>query len=272
MIGNLITTIAGYLLAANGQINWLVFIAVTIGTALIISSACVINNVLDQDIDSKMERTKSRPLITGEADPKIATIFGIIIGLLGLLILIYLTNLLVVGIGIIGFVVYVWFYGALSKRKSIHGTLVGSVSGATPILAGYVAARGHIDLGAIIVFSILFIWQMAEFYSIAIFRKKEYAHAYVPVISVIKGKNYTKRSIIIWVILFITASLALTLYNYSGYIYFFIMSTLTLYWLFVGLSEKQHDNIDAWSRRMFKISLVVLVTFCLIISVEHILP
>ncbi len=272
MLGNLITTVAGYLLAANGRIDWPVFIATASGTALVISSACVINNILDRDIDSRMERTKNRPLITGEADPKTATIFGILLGVIGLTVLYLLTNILVVYIGLAGFITYVWLYGATSKRMSVHGTLVGSISGAMPILAGYVAARGSIDAGAIIVFLILFIWQMPEFYSIAIYRRREYAAANVPVISVVRGNEHTRRAIMAYLLLFIPVTLSLSFFGYAGYTYYLIMGVLLTYWLLVGLHAAQHASLEAWAKRMFKISLVVLVVFCGIISIENLLP
>ena len=134
--GNLITTVAGYLFAANGIIDWEVFVALTLGTWFVIASACVINNYLDQDIDAVMTRTKKRPLLTGEVTPIQALVFGILLGVAGTVILALYTNLWVAGIGILGWIVYVWLYGALSKRKSVHGTLVGAVSGAVPIWAG----------------------------------------------------------------------------------------------------------------------------------------
>src|SRR5690606_21369597 len=162
--GNLITTIAGYLFAANGRINWTVFIALTIGTWFVIASACVINNFLDQDIDALMDRTKSRPLLTGEVTGGQAIVFGSLLGVTGIILLAAFTNWWVVGVGIAGWVVYVWLYGALSKRLSVHGTLVGAISGAAPILAGYIAVINTLDWTGVLLFGVIFFWQMPEFY------------------------------------------------------------------------------------------------------------
>ena len=87
------------------------------------------------------------------------------------------TNWLVVITGLAGFFTYVVLYGMLSKRMSVHGTLVGSISGAAPIFAGYVAVTGSIDAAAVLVFLAIFFWQMPEFYSIAVYRRDEYARA-----------------------------------------------------------------------------------------------
>lgn len=272
MMGNLITTAAGFLLAANGIIDWKLFIATNIGTALVISSACVINNFLDQDIDAKMQRTKSRPLITGEVSGRNAVIFGTLLGLIGLLMLIVWVSVTVALVGLIGFVTYVWLYGATSKRRSLHGTLVGSISGGIPILAGYVAAAGGFDTGAWLVFAVLFLWQMPEFYSIAIYRRKEYKAAGVPVISVIKGVKHTKNMIFYYTVLFVAATLGLFAFGYTDYTYLVIMSILGFRWILLGVEGLSTTNDDAWARRMFHFSLIVLLSFSFLIAVEAYLP
>ena len=180
LYGNALTVAAGYFLASQGKIDIWLFLAVFIGSSFIIAAACVLNNYLDQDIDAIMERTKTRAIVSGQIKGYRAVIFSIVLGVAGLAILLLWTNLLVALLGIIGFVTYVVVYGMQSKRRSIHGTLVGSISGAIPILAGYCAASNAIDIGAVLVFVILFAWQFPEVYSIAIYRRKEYAAAGVP--------------------------------------------------------------------------------------------
>lgn len=266
--GNLITTIAGYLFAANGHIDWIVFITLTTGTWAIIASACVINNYLDQDIDAIMERTRGRPLLTQEVTGIQAVIFGTLLGILGVGVLAFWTNWWVVGVGIFGWVVYVWLYGALGKRKSVHGTLVGSVSGAVPILAGYVAVSNGLDLTAVLLFLVLFFWQMPEFYSISIFRRQEYAKAGIPVSSVIRGVAATKRQIFVYTILTVVCMLLLGAMPLTGFVYFAVVAILSARWLQLaaeGLFTK--DDID-WAKRNFHYSLVVLVAFSVMISVN----
>lgn len=268
MYGNLITTIAGFLFASNGHLDRTLFFATTIGTALVISSACVINNFLDQDIDAKMDRTQKRPLITSEVSQHGAVIFGVALGVLGLVTLIAWTNLWVVGVGVFGFVTYVWLYGVLGKRKSVHGTLVGSLSGAAPILAGYVAVKSGLDLTAILLFLVLFFWQMPEFYSISIYRKKEYAKAGVPVSSVIRGIPVTKQHIYMYTVLTVACILALAATPLASVAYLLIMLALCALWIkktFEGFRAK--DN-DSWARSNFHFALIVLVVFSLVISIN----
>lgn len=274
LYGNALTAAAGFLLASRGHIDLWLFLMLFIGTTLIIASACVLNNYLDQDIDSRMARTKNRAIVSGKVAGRHAVIFSIVLGVVGFLILLVHTNVLVVIIGAIGFVDYVVLYGMLSKRLSWHGTLVGSISGAMPILAGYVAVTGKIDIGAVIVFAVLFLWQMPEFYSIAVYRRKEYAAAGVPVISVVKGAKQTRTQIFWYTLAFVIATISLTVYGYTGIIYLVIMLAFGLYWLWLGAKglRVMEWESDAWARRMFRFSLIILLVFCAMIAVGGRLP
>lgn len=266
--GNLITTVAGYLFAANGHIDWIVFASLTIGTWFVIASACVINNFLDQDIDALMERTKGRPLLTDEATGRQAVILGAVLGIAGVIILSIWTNWWVVGVGVMGWIVYVWLYGALGKRKSVHGTLVGSVSGAAPILAGYVAVSNGLDVTAVLLFLVLFFWQMPEFYSIAIYRRAEYAKAGIPVSSVIRGVTATKQQIFAYTLLTVACMLLLGAMPLTGFTYFVVALILSARWLQLATEGLLTKDNDEWARRNFHYSLIVLVVFSVIISIN----
>lgn len=270
--GNVLTVVAGFLFASNGAIDWWLFFWTTLGMTLVIASACALNNYLDRDIDAKMERTKSRPSVKGSISSRNMVIFASVLGLLGLAMLALYTNMLVVIVAIIGYIDYVVFYGMLSKRMSVHGTLVGSISGAAPILAGYVAVSGVFDIGAALVFLIIFLWQMPEFYSIAVYRRDEYKAASVPVSSVTRGIKKTKVQIFFYTLAFVITTLLLTLFGYTGITYTLIMGGLGLYWLSLGFKGLTAKNSDAWARKMFRYALIVLLVFSFLISVEAYLP
>ena len=272
LYGNALTVAAGYFLASQGKVDIWLFLAVFIGSSLIIASACVLNNYLDQDIDAIMERTKTRAIVSGHVKGYRAVIFSVCLGVAGLVILLLWTNLLVALLGVIGFVTYVVFYGMQSKRRSIHGTLVGSISGAIPILAGYCAVNGVIDVGAVLVFVILFAWQFPEFYSIAIYRRKEYAAAGVPVLPVVKGLTRTKREIFIYTAVFLVSCLLLTVFNYTGYIYAVAMGLSGAYWLWLASKGFSATDSDAWARRMFKFSMIIILLLCIMLSIGPVLP
>lgn len=268
LLGNVLTGAAGFLLASRGFFNLTLFVATTVGMTLVIASACVINNYFDRDIDAVMTRTKNRAIASGAVRGRNGVIFSVILGALGIALLYFYTSLLVVGLGIFGFVVYVFLYGMIGKRFSVHGTLIGSVSGAMPILAGYCAARGNIDAGAVIVFLILFLWQLPEFYSISVYRRDEYKAAHVPVISVIRGIPRTKLEILTYTILFVIATILLTIFGYTGYLYALVMGVLGLYWIWLGTNLFYATDNNLAARKMFKFSLVILLVFCAMLFVS----
>jgi len=276
MLANALTAAAGFLLASGwlGYFHAGLFLALFAGSTLVIASACVINNYLDRDIDGKMERTKTRATVTGKVGRNGALTFCIVLGLLGLLILSVWVNWLTVIIIAFGFVDYVWLYGALSKRRSVHGTLVGSVSGAIPILAGYTAVVDKLDAGAVLLFASLFFWQLPEFYSISIYRKREYAAAGIPVISVVKGVRQTKFQIFVYTLLFVFSSVLLGVIGYAGVFYRLIMLALGLYWLWlagIGVRTAPKGD-DAWARRMFHFSMIIILAYCVMLAVGPLLP
>jgi protoheme IX farnesyltransferase len=273
-MGNVITGVAGFFLAAGyfRQFDFVLFGATIVGMTLVIASACTINNVLDFDIDAKMARTKQRAVVAGRVSRYAATVFGIALLLTGLGLLVFLTNWLVTIIGIAGYITYVWLYGALSKRLSIHGTLVGSISGAAPILAGYCAVSGSIDFAAILVFLALFFWQFPEFYSIAIYRSSEYQAAKIPVMPLIVGVKSTKLQILVYSILFALSAVLLTPLGYTGWIYLAFVSIVCAWLIVMAVKGLSAQNSDKWAKLMFHRSINVLMLYCLAISLGTLLP
>jgi protoheme IX farnesyltransferase len=267
--GNLITAAAGFLLAAGSHVNWRLLIASLVGTSLVIASACVFNNCLDRKIDRKMARTRKRALVSGVIAVRDALIFGAVLGSIGFAILIAFTNWLVVAIGAAALSTYVGLYG-LAKRRSIHGTLVGSLPGAAPPLAGYVAARGHFDWGAWLVFLIMVLWQMPHFYAIAIYRLDDYRAAALPVLPVIKGITATRRQITAYIVAFLLASIALFAFGYAGYGYLAIVVLAGGWWL--GQSFRPASSDQIWARRMFLSSLAVVLALAAAWATGKLIP
>lgn len=274
LYGNVLTGIAGFLLAAGiaKTFDWLSFIGVLIGMTSVVAAACVLNNYLDQDIDKIMQRTKKRPSVTGAVSGRNMVLFSVVLLIVGMVVLWLFTTPLTVAIGILGFVTYVWLYGALSKRRSIHGTLVGSISGAMPIAGGYAAVNGIVDPALVIVFLIVFFWQFPEFYSIAIYRRKEYAAAHIPVMPVIKGVRSTIIQIFCYTILYVLATLALTVYGYTGYVYAAVMALSGMYWIYVGWQGFSAPDPEKWARRMFRFSMYAILLLCIMLSIGALLP
>lgn len=272
LFGNVITSVAGFLLASRNHFDLALFLAMLIGMTLVIASACVLNNYFDRDIDSIMERTKNRAIARGAIRGRNAVIFSLVLGILGMVILVIYTNLLTAGIALFGFVDYVWLYGMFSKRMSVHGTLVGSISGAIPILAGYTAVTNTIDMGAVLVFLVLFFWQLPEFYSIAIYRRDEYKAAGVPVVSVVNGVKNTQVQILFYTLALIISAALLSAFGYTGTIYLLVMLIIGGYWLWLAINGLSEHDVNQWARKMFRFSLIFLLVFSLMLSINMVLP
>lgn len=268
--GNVITAAAGFLLASKNEFHLGTFIAMLVGISLVIASACVLNNYIDRKIDAKMERTKKRALVSGSISVQNAIIFASVLGFAGLVSLSF-TNLLTICLALIGVVFYVVFYG-IAKRKTVHGTLVGSVSGAIPISVGYCAASGAFDIGAVLLFLILVFWQMPHFYAIAIYRKKDYQAAGIPALPIKKGNHSTKVQIVLYIIAFIIASYTLMVFGYTGYTYLLVMALLGVWWLRMAVQGFSTKNDEMWAEKVFGFSLIVLLAFSIMIAVEILLP
>lgn len=221
-------------------------------------------------IDSKMSRTKKRPLVTQQISGVIALFYATFLGLLGFALLLFFTNLLTTVIAFVGFFFYLIMYG-ISKRKSEYGTLVGSISGAVPPVVGYCAITNHMDLGAWLLFLVLVVWQMPHFYAIAIFRKEDYAAAAIPVWPVKKGVHGTKIQILLYVVAFLIVSALLTIFHYTGYVYLVILLFSSLIWLILAIKGFTISDEKKWARKMFFFSLFIIVIFSLMLSVNNFL-
>lgn len=269
--GNLITATGGFFLASQGVIDWWLLFSVLAGTSLVIGSACAINNYIDRNIDAKMTRTKKRALVDGSISPFNALLFAAVLGVVGFLILALGTNYTTVLVGIVGFIDYLIFY-SIWKRRSTLGTLVGSIAGATPVVAGYTAVTASFDLGALLLFLILACWQMPHFFSIAIYRRDDYASAGLPVLPVVKGVEAAKVQILCYILAFIAATGLLWSFGYTGYIYVAAMLLLGLKWLWLATTGFASSDDVTWARQMFTFSLLVILGFSLLISLDAWLP
>ncbi|MCA9341465.1 heme o synthase [Candidatus Saccharibacteria bacterium] len=270
--GNLLTVAAGYLLVSAGSIDLLVFFGVMLGMYLVIAGACALNNYLDRDIDVKMSRTKKRPSVISALTPGEMLTFAIIIALAGFIVLVFTTNTLTLYLALMGYFCYVWLYGAWSKRSSVHGTAVGAVSGAFPIISGYAAGGVGIDFAMIICFLILYFWQFPEFYSIAIYRRSEYRAANIPLISIVRGVKPTIKQIFVYTVLYVASTLALGVTGLVGVTYMATMTIAGIWWLMVAFEGLSTQNTTAWSKRMFRGAMYHILLLCIMLAVGPLLP
>lgn len=268
--GNALTAAGGFLLASRGNIDPVLFFSMLFGISFVIGSACVLNNYIDRDLDKKMRRTNRRALAMGRIGSSHAFVYAAVLALIGFILLSF-TNALAVMLGLIGMVAYVVLYG-YSKRLSPWGTEVGSISGAIPITVGYTAFTGAFDAGAVLLFLILVAWQMPHFYAIAVFRKSDYQAAGIPVLPIAKGMAITKQRMLVYVIAFIILTAMLTVLGYTGYVYLIAMLALGFRWLQLTLQGFGGVDENKWARDLFKFSLVIILAFSILISVDVLIP
>jgi protoheme IX farnesyltransferase len=241
------------------------------GLALVIASACVFNNYIDRGIDQKMSRTKNRSLATGHIQGTAALIYATVLGGGGYLLLALFTNWRMLAAVAIAQFFYVVVYG-WAKRSTIHSTLIGSIPGAIPPAAGYLAVTNHFDSAVLILFFILAAWQMPHFYAIGLYRAKEYAAARLPILPVVKGGPAARRQIMAYIILFIVAAAGLTVFGYTGYIYLAGILLAAGWWLYWGAANYKSSADIAWGKQMFIYSLGVNLAASLLIAVGGHLP
>lgn len=268
IFGNLITVSGAFFLGSQGQIDLGLFFFTLLGMSLIIASGCVFNNIIDRDIDRLMERTKNRVLAQERMTLKTAIIYAISLGILGIALLYYETNPLTVLIALIGLFFYVVVYSLLLKRKSIYGTIIGGVAGAVPPVVGYCAVTNRFDMGALLLFLILFTWQIPHFYAISIYRLKDFAAAAIPILPVKKSIHYTKISMVLYVVAFTFTAIMPTLFGYTGIIYFVVAIAIGLTWLYFALSGFFVQDDQKWSRQMFLISIVNITLLSLMLAIN----
>lgn len=266
-MGNGITAAGGFALASRGHIDFLSLCTMLLGLSFIVASGCVFNNYLDRDIDEKMARTKNRALVKREVPIRNAVVFAAVLAVCGIAELSAYDNLLTLVIALTGLFVYVLLYSLL-KTRTIYATLIGSLAGAVPPLVGYVAASGRVDLGGLILFTIVVLWQMPHFFAIAMYRFDDYAAASIPVHPVIKGMQSTKIHMLFYTIAFLTVSLLLTFFGYTGYAYLAVASIAGLAWLRLCIKGFKAQNDKVWAYKMFRLSLIVITAFSIMISVD----
>ncbi len=268
IFGNIVTVTGGFFLGSQGHINpWLLLIT-WLGMSLVIGSGCVINNYIDRDIDKLMERTKNRVLAQGLISGNVALLYAILLGILGFVVLYFGTNPLTTIVSFVGFFFYVVVYSLLLKRKSTWGTIVGGVAGAVPPVVGYCAVTNRFDIGAIILFLILFFWQMPHFYAIAIYRLNDYKAASIPILPIRKSVHYTKVSMLLYIAVFTVISIMPTMFEYTGSIYFAIALCLGLIWFALGMQGLRTQDDRSWARKMFAFSIINITVLSMIMWVQ----
>lgn len=215
----------GYGLATRGDINWGVLLMVTLGGFLLSGASVCINQIIEQDLDKLMERTKNRPLPTGRITNQEAILFSVLCMALSFWILWAYTNPLTVLLSLVSMILYSFVYTPL-KRVGPIAVFVGAIPGALPPLLGWIAATGQITHEALIIFGIQFIWQFPHFWAIAWVADEDYQKAGFKLLPSREGKSInTVIQIMVYTLFLIPLGLLPALFGITG-IYSAMVATI----------------------------------------------
>lgn len=270
IISNSIATFAGFWIASGKQIDsWSLLFFSLFGTALVMASGTVLNNYLDRDLDARMIRTRSRALPSGLMKPSVVLIYGIVLGVVGLIMLYFGTTMLAALFSFLGLFIYVWIYTAWFKRTSVWSTFVGAFSGAMPPVIGYYSIESTPGIeGALILFAFLFLWQPPHFWALGIMRTEDYRAAGFPLLPVVKGAKITKLAMMRYIVLIVPVSILLTVFGYTGMIYLIGATILGLTWAIIGFAGLKNEDNEKWARKMFLFSINYLTILLLLMILD----
>jgi len=229
-----------------------------LGTSLIVAGANALNMYIERDIDRHMARTKNRPLPAGRMPAKAALWFGVITSCVSVPILAIGVNTLTALLAGLANVSYVLAYTPL-KQRSHHALLVGAVPGAIPPLLGWTAGTNQIGAAGLVLFSVLFLWQVPHFLAITLFRKGEYARAGLIVMPNVTGEDVVRHSIVRYTLALIGTSLLLYPLGVAHGAYLVVALVVGALFLGFGLAGLRGTPTRKWARSTFFVSMIYLV-------------
>jgi protoheme IX farnesyltransferase len=243
-------------------------LAGTLGIALIAGAAAAVNCLVEQKIDAVMLRTRARPLPSGQLTSLQTLIFAGAIGGIGLAVLHHWVNPLTMWLTLATFIGYAIVYTVILKPMTPQNIVIGGASGAMPPVLGWTTVTGEISADALLLFLIIFAWTPPHFWSLALYRKLDYARAGIPMLPVTHGDRFTRLHVLLYTIILFACSLAPFATRMSGLIY--LASAATLGAVFLYYAVKIYVSYsDALARRTFRYSIFYLTALFAALLVDH---
>jgi protoheme IX farnesyltransferase len=253
----LVTTVPTMVVAEQGLPSlWLMF-ATVLGGAAAAGGANAINMVVDRDIDRLMERTKGRPLVTGELTPRSALVFAVALEIAAFAWLWATVNLLSAVLAISATAFYVFVYTLWLKRRSEHNIVIGGAAGAVPVLVGWSAVTGTLSWAPLVLFAVIFYWTPPHFWALAIRYRDDYSAAHVPMLpSVREARSVAVRilgyTVVLWALTILFSPVA-----GMGPIYLWSAVVLGAVFVWFGLRLLQ-DSSPKVAMRLFGWSITYI--------------
>ena len=259
---------AGMLVAADGWLPPALWVHTLLGTALVSAGASALNQVIEREHDARMRRTAQRPIPSGRVHPDLALLWGVALGVGGMLELAFGANLLaalLAGLTLFG---YVFVYTPL-KRVSSLATVVGALPGAAPPLIGWVAVRGTLDPEAWALFGLLFFWQMPHFLAIAWLYRADYERGGFPMLSVADPDGLrTSRQALIYCAALVPVSLLPAALGQVGALYF-AGALAAGAWFLASSAAFALDRSTRAARRLMLVSVFYLPVVLTALAVDR---
>jgi heme o synthase len=240
----------------------------TVGIALVAGAAAAVNCLVEQKIDAVMQRTRARPLPRGELTSLQTLLFAGVVGGIGLWILHRFVNPLTMWLTCATFIGYAVVYTVLLKPATPQNIVIGGASGAMPPVLGWCAITGDVPPEALLLFLIIFVWTPPHFWSLALYRRDDYARARLPMLPVTHGARYTQLMIVLYTVALLGVTLMPFALRMSGWLY--LVAAVALGGTFVGHAVQLYRSYsDALARKTFRFSIVYLAALFSALLIDH---
>jgi len=261
----LVTTSGGYLLAPGSDSLWQV-LKVVGATALLVASANTLNCVLEARIDGSMNRTRTRALPAGRLPLGLGLFHGLLLAAIALPLLSQAGNPLAALLGALAHFTYVAIYTPMKRHTSL-ATIVGAIPGALPPLIGWVAATGRIELPGLVLFGILFLWQIPHFLALSIMLRDDYARADLKVLTLDGGDAMTRAHAVLWTVALVPVSLLLVPLGVASSGYGIGALTCGALFLAMALAGLRGGAGRTWAGWLFASSIAYLSAIFLLLAI-----
>jgi protoheme IX farnesyltransferase len=263
------TSLVGYVMGSRGPISLPGLALALAGVALVGSGASALNMLLERRTDALMLRTRNRPLAAGRLRVTDALLFGLGLTAAGLAVLRFGTGAMSALVALLTWSTYLFAYTPLKTRTSLS-TIVGAFPGALPPVIGWAAARGHVDPGAVVLFAILFLWQIPHFLAIAWIYREDYARGGLPMLPVLDPQGVvTGRQAVANSLALLVVSVVPTIAGLAGRAYFAGAIVLGVAFTSVAVMLAVRRTTPA-ARALFLASVVYLLGICTLLLVDRV--
>lgn len=215
----LVTTFAGMVIGAKAWPSFSLVFWTILGGAMAAGGSGAINQYLDREEDSKMQRTERRPIPSGRLTPGEGLAFGVAISLASFYFMVAFVNLLAGLLTLAGIIYYVLIYSIFLKKATVQNIVIGGGAGAIPPLVGWAAATGTLNIPSLFLFAVVFMWTPPHFWALALVKRKDYARAGIPMLPVIRGEKETRWQILIYTIELVALTLVLPVFGLGSAVY-----------------------------------------------------